>query len=117
MGTAPAVTQVRVTLIDTNGNKSKAMATDFSGGDTGGPRLSTANYKQGSLNLKGKKFGEQPQIEINGTLITPPLGFSNLSPKKVSMSGQAAELNLQTGPNRIRVISNGLRSNLLVIEM
>ena len=117
MGSAPAVTQVRVTLIDTNGNKSKAMVTDFSGGDKGGPRLTAANYKKEVLSLKGKKFGDQPQVEVNGTVLTPPFGFSNQSSKKVSMSGQAADLHLQSGPNRIRVISNGLRSNLLVIEM
>lgn len=117
MGSAPAVTQVRVTLIDTNGNKSKAMVTDFSGGDAGGPRLSTGNYKKEVLNLKGKKFGDQLQIEVNGTIITPPFGFNNQSSKKISLEGDAAELNLQSGPNRIRVISNGLRSNLLVIEM
>ena len=117
MGSAPAVTQVRVTLIDTNDNKSKAMVTDFSGGDTGGPRLNTGNYKKEVLSLKGKKFGNQPQIEVNGAVITPPFGFSNQSSKKVSMSGQADQLHLQTGPNRIRIISNGLRSNLLVIEM
>src|SRR5262249_37413492 len=114
---SPAATQIRLTLIDTNGNKSKAMVADFSGGDTGRPRLTTAVYKQGSFSLKGKKFGDQPQIEVNGTVITPPFGFSNLTPKKVSMNGEAAALQLQPGPNRIRVISNGLRSNLLVIDM
>jgi hypothetical protein len=117
MGSSPAVTQVRMTLIDTNGNKSRAMVTDFSGGDTGGPRLSAASYKHELLSLKGKKFGDQPQVEVNGTVLTPPLGFSSQSSKKVSIGGQAAELHLQSGPNRIRVISNGLRSNLLVIEM
>jgi hypothetical protein len=69
------------------------------------------------FSLKGKKFGDQPQIEVNGTVITPPFGFSSQSPKKISVNGQATELHLQTGPNRIRIISNGLRSNLLVIEM
>ncbi|MGA9768070.1 MAG: NF038122 family metalloprotease [Blastocatellia bacterium] len=117
MGSSPAVTQVRVTLIDTNGNKSKAMVTDFSGGDTGGPKLNAATYKKEVFSLKGKKFGEQPQIEVNGTVITPPFGFDNQSPKKISVSGQAAQLHLQSGPNRIRIISDGLRSNLLVIEM
>jgi hypothetical protein len=116
-GSSPAVTQVRATLIDTNGNKSGAMVTDFSGGDAGGPRLTPGSYKNEVLSLKGKKFGDQPQVEVNGTILTPPSGFSKQSPKKVSMSGQAAELHLQGGPNRIRVISNGLRSNLLVIEM
>jgi hypothetical protein len=117
IGSSPAVTQVRVTLIDSNGNKSRAMVTDFSGGDTGGPRLTTASYKKEVLSLKGKKFGDQLQVEVNGRVLTPPFGFSNQSPKKVSMSGQAAELHLQSGPNRIRIISNGLRSNLLVIEI
>lgn len=117
MGSAPAVTQVSVTLIDSNGNKSKAMVTDFSGGDTGGPRLTTANYKREVFTLKGKKFGDQLQVEVNGTILTQPLGVSNQSSKKISISGQAAELHLQSGPNRIRVTSNGLRSNLLVIDM
>jgi hypothetical protein len=117
MGSQPAVTQVRVTLIDTQGHQSKALVTDFSGGDAGGPRLTTGSYKQSMLSVKGKKFGEQPQIEVNGTVITPPSGFDSLSPKKVSVSGQAAALNLKTGPNRIRIISNGRRSNLLVLDM
>ncbi|HKP86936.1 MAG TPA: NF038122 family metalloprotease, partial [Blastocatellia bacterium] len=92
MGSAPAVTQVRATLIDTNGNKSKAMVTDFSGGDAGGPRLTTANYKKEVLSVKGKKFGDQPQVEVNGTILTLPFGFSNQSPKKVSIRGQASDL-------------------------
>ncbi|MFL6275360.1 MAG: NF038122 family metalloprotease [Blastocatellia bacterium] len=117
MGSQPAVTQVRLSLIDTKGNQSKAMLTDFSGGDTGGPRLNAASYKGGTFSVKGKKFGEQPQIEVNGTVITPPFGFDNVTPKRVAVSGQANELNLKTGANRIRVISNGLRSNLLVIDM
>jgi hypothetical protein len=117
MGSQPAVTQVSVTLIDTHGNKSKSMVTDFSGGDAGGPRLTTASYKASTFSVKGKRFGDQPQIEVNGTIITPPSGFSNVSPKKVSVSGLAADLNLKTGPNRIRIISNGLRSNLLVVDM
>ncbi|MFL6213847.1 MAG: NF038122 family metalloprotease [Blastocatellia bacterium] len=117
MSGQPAVTQVRVTLIDTHGNKSKAMVADFSGGDTGGPRLTAATYKAGTLSVKGKKLGDQPQIEVNGVRITPPLGFDNLSPKKVAVSGETGQLNLKTGANRIRVISNGLRSNLLVVDM
>lgn len=117
MGSAPAVTQVSVTLIDTNGNKSKAMVTDFSGGDAGGPKLTTANYKKELFSLKGKKFGDQPQVEVNGIILTPPSGVNNQSSRKISISGQAADLHLQSGPNRIRIISNGLRSNLLVIDM
>ncbi|HJQ25429.1 MAG TPA: NF038122 family metalloprotease [Blastocatellia bacterium] len=117
MGSQPAVMQVRLSLIDTRGNQSKTMLTDFSGGDTGGPRLISAGYKAGTLNVKGKKFGEQPQIEVNGTVITPPLGFDNVTPKRVAVSGQADSLNLKPGANRIRIISNGLRSNLLVIDM
>jgi hypothetical protein len=117
MGSQPAVTQVRVTLIDTKGNQSKSLVTDFSGGDADGPRLTAASYKAGTLSIKGKKFGDQPQIEVNGVVLTPPSGFDNVSPKKVAVSGQAADLHLKTGANRIRVISDGLRSNLLVVDM
>src|SRR5690242_15765784 len=96
MSGQPAVTQVRVTLIDTHGNKSKPLVADFSGGDTGGPRLTAVTYKAGTLSLKGKKLGDQPQIEVNGVIITPPLGFDNVSPKKVAVSGETSQLNLKT---------------------
>jgi hypothetical protein len=117
MSGQPAVTQVRVTLIDTHGNKSKPMVADFSSGDTGGPRLTAASYKAGTLSVKGKKFGDQPQIEVNGVLVTPALGYDNVSPKKAAVSGDIDQLHLKTGANRIRIISNGLRSNLLVLDM
>src|SRR6201999_4628091 len=86
MGSAPAVTKVSVTLIDTEGNKSKPMITDFSGGDAGGARLSTAAYKQGVLSAKGKKFAGGSQVEVNGVVVTPT-GFTSVSPKKISVSG------------------------------
>src|SRR5204862_2248602 len=107
MGSQPAVTQVRLSLIDTRANQSRGVLTDFSGGDTGGPRLTSASYKAGTLSLKGKKLGEQPQIEVNGAVITPPLGFDNVTPKRVTVSGQADALKFKTVAKLIRVISNG----------
>jgi hypothetical protein len=56
------------------------------------------------------------QLEVNGLVVAPPLAIEK-SGKKLTVRGQAAELNLRAGSNRIRVLSNGLSSNLVVIEM
>lgn len=117
MGSLPMVMQARLKLIDTRGNQSKAMATDFSGGQKGGPSVSSVGYKKDVLTVKGKRFGDQPQIEINGVIINPPAGFDSQSQKKLSLEGQPNSLNLRSGPNRIRILSEGRHSNILVIEM
>jgi hypothetical protein len=109
--------QAQLTLIDTYDNKSKGMVTDFSGGDKGGPSLKSVSYKKELLTIKGKRFGEQPLIEINGTIITPATGFDAQSSKKLSLEGQPNALNLRSGPNRVRILSDGKHSNIFVLEM
>ena len=117
MGSLPTVMQAQLTLIDTFDNQSKGMVTDFSGGDKGGPTLKSVGYKKELLTIKGKRFGEQPLIEVNGTIITPPTGFNAQSSKKLSLEGQPNSLNLRSGPNRVRVLADGRHSNIIVIEM
>ena len=117
MGSAPAAVQVSVVMIDSKGNKTRALVTDFSGGDTGGPRLNTAGYNKGALVIKGRKFGDQPLVEVNSEIITPVTGLDTVTTKKVSVAGRTTDLNLRSGANRIRIIANGLRSNLMVIQV
>lgn len=115
MSRFPGVEQVSLTIIDSKANQSKEATADFTGGDAGGPSVSSAAYKSGKLIVRGKRFVEPLQIEINGVVVVPPLAAVG-SKKKLEVVGSAAGLNLQTGSNRVRVMSNGLRSNILVID-
>ena len=55
-------------------------------------------------------------IEINGTLLPASTGIEGTgSGKKLTVRGSSAELNLRSGPNRVRLITDGKRSNLLVV--
>jgi hypothetical protein len=115
---SPAALQAGLVVIDTRGNKSAMRIADFSAGDSGGPKLKSAVYRNGTLTIKGKKMTDQLGVEINGVVITPASGFDSSSAgKRVSVEAPSTSLNLQAGPNRIRVVSNGLRSNLIVMDM
>jgi hypothetical protein len=105
-----------LTLIDSRGNRSGTQVADFSKGDGGGPKLSKATFKSNKLTVKGKQMKGDLQLEVNGLIVAPPAAVE-ASGKKLTIRGQAAELNLRDGANRIRVLSNGLRSNLVVIEL
>jgi len=116
MGGFPAAEQVSLIIIDTKGNQSRETTADFTGGDSGGPVVSSATYKNGKLIVRGKRFKDPLQTEINGEVIAPPLAVE-ASKKKLEVPASTTELNLQTGSNRVRVLSNGLRSNVLVINL
>jgi hypothetical protein len=116
MGRFPSVVKVGLTLIDSRGNRSGTQVADFSKGDGGGPKLSKATFKSNKLTVKGKQMKGDLQLEVNGLIVAPPAAVE-ASGKKLTIRGQAAELNLRDGANRIRVLSNGLRSNLVVIEL
>jgi hypothetical protein len=118
MSSVPAVTQVGLIVSDTRGNFSTTAIVDFSKADPGGPKLSDGNYKGGRLSLKGKKFGNQPQIEINGQIVAPVETIEIAgSKKKLVIEADSSLLNLRPGANRVRIISGGLRSNLLVMDL
>jgi hypothetical protein len=116
MGRFPSVVKVGLILIDSRGNRSATSVTDFSKGDGSGPKLSLATFKADKLTVKGKRMKGDLQLEVNGLVVAPPLAIEK-SGKKLTVRGQAAELNLRAGSNRIRVLSNGLSSNLVVIEL
>ena len=115
MGGVPEATQVSVVLIDSRGNRSPAVSADFSGGDPGAARVKAASYEKNRLLIKGKLLTSDAQVEINGVIVAPP-EIVSVSPngKKLTIAAPSAALNLRPGPNRIRVISGGLRSSLLV---
>ncbi|HEV8483626.1 MAG TPA: NF038122 family metalloprotease, partial [Blastocatellia bacterium] len=96
ISSVPSVMRVSLVVADTRGNLSAAAFADVAEGDPGGPRLSTASYNKGRLNIKGKKFGGQPQIEINGQIVAPASGVSiGGSNKKLIVEADGALLNLR----------------------
>jgi hypothetical protein len=111
-------TQISVVLIDSHGNRSGAVSADFSGGDPGAVKLADASYDGTRLLIKGKRLTGDAQIEINGVIVAPPASVSvSANGKKLTITAPSAALNLRAGSNRIRVISGGLRSSLLVAAM
>jgi hypothetical protein len=113
-----AATQFSAVLIDSHGNRSGPMTADFSGGDPGAVKLIEASYANGRLLIRGKRLTEDAQVEINGVRVAPPESVS-VTPngKKLTITAPSANLNLHDGPNRIRVITGGLRSSLLVTSL
>jgi hypothetical protein len=115
MGGLAEATQVSVVLIDSRGNRSPAVSADFSGGDPGAVKVSEASYEKNRLLIKGKRLTSDVQVEINGVIVAPPEVVSvSANAKKVSIFAARETLGLRAGANRIRLISGGLRSNLLV---
>ena len=118
MGGLAEATQISLVLIDSRGNRSPAVVADFSGGDPGSPKVTSASYDGASLIVKGKRMSGDVQVEVNGVIVSPP-ATSNLaaSGKKLTITAPVTALNLRTGSNRIRLISGGLRSSLLVATL
>ena len=85
-------------------------------GSAAGPTVTNAVYNGTKLKIKGKGFTGTLQVEINGVVVTPPLGFSN-SNKKLQIKADASTLNLHTGDNQIRVLNDGLPSGIFVLSL
>jgi len=111
-------TQVSAVLIDSRGNRSAPKAADFSAADAGAVKVVEAYYDSGRLVIRGKRLTVDAQVEVNGVLVNPPEGIS-VSPnaKKLVLTGPSASMNLHAGPNRVRVITGGLRSALVVATL
>jgi hypothetical protein len=117
MRTFPDVVQVGLTLIDSKGNRSGLAVADFSKGDKGGPAVKKVSYKKGVLTIDGKKIKGTVQVEINSTILNPPSGMKIKGGKQIIIEGLLEDLNLRDGANRVRVIVNGLRSNVFVANL
>ena len=115
MGGPAEATQVSIVLIDSRGNRSSAVEADFTSGDPGAVKISQASHNGTRLLIKGKRLTSDARVEINSVIVSPAAGVE-VTPngKKLTIVAPAASLNLRTGANRIRVISGGLRSSLLV---
>jgi hypothetical protein len=119
MGQVPSAVKVKVSVIDSEGNRSNTTVFDFSVADQGGPELRSGNFDpSGVLSLKGGPFMGELELEVNGVIVAPPIKIKRKGGgKKLKISGRSSDLNLRSGPNRIRMIDDNLRSNILIITL
>ncbi|HJQ83313.1 MAG TPA: S8 family serine peptidase [Candidatus Binatia bacterium] len=113
----PTAVRIGLSLRDAGQHLSPEVQADFSQADAGGPVISSAAYRRGAKKLKLTGSGlvrRGTTLEVNGTL-----GKSvkvNKSGSKGTAKGGPARLNLRSGPNRVRVIANGLASNIAIVN-
>jgi hypothetical protein len=118
LGGLAEATRISAVLIDSRGNRSAPATADFSGGDPGAAKVKSASYDGSRLLIRGKRLTSDAQVEINGVLVSPPETVSVVETgKRLTITAPATSLNLHAGPNRIRIITGGLRSSLLVATL
>ena len=115
----PAALLVSLQLVDAASNASITRASAFSAGDTGAPQVKNINYFPADVLMvvKGSGMTAPLQLEVNGLIVAPPLNIKIKGEgAKLKIPGTAAQLNLRTGLNRVRLQRNGLFSNIFQLS-
>jgi hypothetical protein len=110
-------TQISLTLLDGAGNHSATLTTGILEGDAGGPRLTSLSFDGSVLQIKGKRLTQLLSLEINGEVVPVSNLTAKGSGKKAQAVATAAELRLGSGPNRVRVVGDGRRSNAVILNL
>ena len=110
-----AATQASLTVLDSSGNRSQTLTTGILKGEPGAPTLLSLSFDGSILRIKGKRLTERLSLEVNGELL--PLPNVRVTGKKAVVEATASELRLSPGPNRVRVVIDGLRSNAAVLVL
>lgn len=110
-----AATQASLTVMDVSGNRSQTLKTGILKGEPGAPTLLTVSFEGSVLRIKGKRLTGQLSLEVNGELVSLP--NVRVTGKKAVIDATASELRLSPGPNRVRVVGDGLRSNAAVLVL
>lgn len=84
--------------------------------DPGAASLKKVTYNGSKLTIKGSGFAGQLQLSVNFVVVAPPLSISG-SAKKLKIKGRQSELNLVSGANLVQVIKDGLRSNIIMLNL
>jgi hypothetical protein len=84
--------------------------------DPGAANLKKVTFSGSKLTIKGSGFTGQLQLSVNFVVVAPPLSITG-SAKKLKIKGRQADLNLVSGPNLVQVIKDGLRSNVILLNL
>jgi hypothetical protein len=109
-----SATAAEITLVDDKGNESAPLRVDFGQADSGGPTIANLSYNGKKLKLTGSGLVSTAQLEVNGVVV--PATIKSKGGAKATIKGTPAALGLQSGANRVRFISGGLRSNIFVLN-
>ncbi len=116
----PAAVRATLMFTDSKGNRSAGVVADFSRADSGGPTLNNVTFDASGavMVIKGGAFDGQLTLEINGLTAAPPLKIKiKGGGGKLKIGGDMNDLHLHGGANRVRVLDNGLRSNIFVLSL
>jgi hypothetical protein len=114
----PTARFVRVVLVDRSGNRSAEVVADLGKSEAGGLAITGGSFASPRLTLKVVGSATDLQLEINGYVVAPPRKIKvNGSGSKVTIKGNAGQLMLQPGPNRIRVKNADGWSNILILNI
>ncbi len=113
----PLALSAKLVLVDSDGNRSPEATVDFGRAEPGGLTLRNASFDESRLTIKISGGAESPEVEINGLIVAPPLAIKvKGSGAKLIIKGDAGQLGLQSGANRIRVKNSRGWSNILVLS-
>jgi hypothetical protein len=114
----PTAWQALVVLIDRAGNRSPVATVEFNTADDGGLALTGASFSGSKLTLKARGVITGLAVEINGRVVAPPQKIKiKGAGSKLMITGEADQLALRNGANRIRVRNINGWSNLFVFNM
>lgn len=113
----PAAVRASLVLIDRAGNRSAEAPVDFSQAEAGGLALTGASFDGAKLTLKTRGLADNLQIEINGRVVAPPQKIKiKGAGSKIIVNGNAGQLALRPGANRIRVKNSNGWSNIFILN-
>ena len=112
----PTARLVRVILIDRAGNKSAEVMVDLGKEEPGGLTIASGSFASPRLTLKVSGVTAGLELEINGHMISRKIKI-NGSGSKLTVKGDANQLSLQQGANRIRVKNTNGWSNILILDL
>lgn len=116
----PTAALVTLQFKDAAAHEGSPVLADFSLADRNGPFIKKIRFfpEDPAMVLKGNGFQAPAEVEINGVTVAPPVRMKvKGSGAKVVIFGGTAELNLRSGPNRVRFKGNGLRSNIFILNL
>lgn len=77
------------------------------------PMISSVGYIKPLLTINGTNFATDTKVFVNGKEVSSFI--RDISTSLVSLKGNKKKLNLKTGSNQIKLLSNGVESNTVVV--
>ncbi|HKQ04134.1 MAG TPA: NF038122 family metalloprotease [Blastocatellia bacterium] len=118
LGAIPQASLASVVLVDRSGNRSAEAIVDFSKAQEGGLTVTKASFDRSSLTLSVRGLADGLELEINGHTVAPPRKIKvKKSGTRLVIKGDAGQLSLKPGLNRVRVKNAFGWSNIFALTI